>query len=243
MRSHHLWGLPKGWGSLPTPLPPAGGADLGWPAPAAGTCPAHVLRGDTRVVPGLGSRGAPPCHPPEPAPRPRGRLSPAARPCAPPAPPRIPRTSAWRPRRAQPGRAQAQGPPSPLSPGHNPPPAAGPCPSGLLPPHPRAAHRLPPGPAGRGAGSPRPGVPGAPDAPALPPMPRPPRCGRSGRAGPAPGRGGSRGCGRRPRWSGRGHPRVRPGGAVPARSPSPVPPLRPPRVPPAASSGVTPYLV
>nr|XP_021411778.1 basic proline-rich protein-like [Lonchura striata domestica] len=142
------------------------------------------------------------------------------------APPRAPRTSASRPRRAQPRRPRprALGAPSagPSRPGHTglPPPLRGhpgpSAPRGSSRRIPAPLTRLPPGPAGRGPGSPRPGAPGASDAPGVPGAAAPPGPPATAGGAELPGLAGPR-------------PRARRFGGAEAASAEPRSPVGPPR--------------
>ncbi|XP_050830652.1 basic proline-rich protein-like [Serinus canaria] len=243
-----------GWVPLPTPLPLRDAVswdghcprlpEQGQPRPR-GLGP-HTFGGGTHACPGGGQPWGSAVPAPRAPPTARGRRSSATR--TPGTAPATPATrTATTPRPA----------PQTTGPGPSVPPLPQP-PVLVTTPSPRrsVSIRAPPRPAAPPAASPlrspasrpaRRGGDRALPAPALPvlsvisvppvprPLPPPPTAGgaeRSRRAwpGPAPGPGRSGGRGKRPRWSGPGHPWVRPGGAVPARSPSP--PFRPPRVGP-----------
>lgn len=125
---------------------------------------------------------------------------------------------------------------------------APPRPPGLLPPHPRSSHPPPARCGGEGTGLSPPRrsrcsrCSRCPRCHSRPPFPPPVPAGGAERPGPVPPPGAAfpGGFGRRPRCSGPGQRRERPGGAGPARSRPPVPP---PRVPPSVSPGVAPHLM
>ncbi|XP_056348290.1 basic proline-rich protein-like [Oenanthe melanoleuca] len=256
-----LWGLPKGWAPSPPRRPPRDGGFWGahCPRPTEQRQPwprgfgPHTCGGGTRAWSrgwaAVGPRRATPlCLPHGPG----AESAPGTAPDTPDI--RIASTPSAAPQSAGPGPSVSFVPDPPV-------PVTAPLPQPLRV-HPGSSRRipapltrLPPGPAGRGPGSPRPGVPAARDAPAVPPVPRPPRCGRSGRAGPRPrarrrwGAGG--GPVRRPRSPAGPPRRGRPGtepfpGAAPAPPAgaalgvsSPAPPTPPPTGAAAPACGIS----